>query len=322
MLARRDHGHDGAVTTADAHVDTRAEKALLLVGIVVLAFNLRPAVVSIGPVLGEITEGLSMSPTIAGVLTTLPVIAFAAFGALAPWLARGIGIHRVTFLSLGSAVAGLALRTTVDRAWLFMVLSLFALAGMAMANVLLPSLVRIHFPDRVGLITSIYTTAMAVGLTSASVLTVPLSEQFGSWRWGLFVWAGTALVATLPWLALLGHDRTPETVSHAITLGDVARTRLGWAMAVFFGLQSLQAFTVFGWFAQVYRDAGFSAPTAGLLLGVITAMSIPLSFGVSTLAARLRDQSWLITAVVACSAVGYLGLISHPYGARGCGRWR
>lgn len=300
------------MSTSDTHVDTRAEKVLLLVGIVVLAFNLRPAVGSIGPVLGEISEGLSMSPMIAGVLTSLPVIAFAAFGAVAPWLAQRVGIHRVTILSLGCVVAGLALRATVDRAWLFLLLSLLALAGMATANVLLPSLVKIHFPDRVGLLTAVYTSAMAVGLTSASVLTVPLSEQFGSWRWGLFVWAGTAVVATLPWFALVRHDTRLGPISHAITLGAVARTRLGWAMAIFFGLQALQAFTVFGWFAQVYRDAGFSASTAGLLLGLITAMSIPLSFAASTLAARLHDQSWLVTVLVACYAVGYLGLIFAP----------
>jgi CP family cyanate transporter-like MFS transporter len=90
-------------------------------------------------------------------------------------------------------------------------------------------------------------------------------------------------------------------------------------MAVFFGLQSLQAFTVFGWFAQIYRDAGFSASTAGLLLGIITAMSIPLSFAVSSLAARLHDQSWLVTALVTCGAFGYLGLILAP--ARGAWVW-
>ena len=75
----------------EAHTDTRAQRVLVVVGIVVLAFNLRPAAVSVGPVLDEITSGLSMSSTTAGVLTTLPVLAFAGFGALAPWLARVLG---------------------------------------------------------------------------------------------------------------------------------------------------------------------------------------------------------------------------------------
>jgi MFS transporter, CP family, cyanate transporter len=300
------------VTTPAEHLDTRAEKILVVVGIVVLAFNLRPAAISVGPVLDEITGALAMSSTTAGVLTTLPVLAFAGIGALAPWLARSLGLHRVTLVALVAVVAGLSVRSQTSNVPLFLLMSLLALAGMATANVLLPSLVKLHFPDRVGLMTSIYTTSLAVGLTSASVLTVPISDGLGSWRWGLFAWAGTALVAALPWIILVRHDKAPDEVTRTVTLGDIARTRLGWAMAAFFGLQSLQAYSIFGWFAQIYRDAGFSPTTAGLLLGVVTAISIPLSFWLPALAGRLHDQSPLIIALVACYPVGYLGMIFAP----------
>lgn len=294
--------------------DTRRQRLLVLVGIVVLAFNLRPAAVSVGPVLDEIRTSLGMSGTTAGVLTTLPVLAFAGVGALAPELARRAGVHRVTLVSLAAVVVGLGVRARTDQVWLFLLMSLLGLAGMATANVLLPSLVRLHFPNRVGLLTSIYTTSLAIGLTCSSVFTVPISQQLGSWRWGLLAWAMTAAVAALPWLGLVRHDRAVEGTSHSVRLRDVARTRLGWAMAVFFGLQSLQAYSVFGWFAQVYRDAGFSASTAGLLLGVITAMSIPLSFLIPSLAARLHDQTWLILTLGLCYPTGYIGLILAPRG--------
>ena len=296
----------------DTHEDTRAERILILVGIVVLAFNLRPAAVSIGPVLDEIIVELGMSATTAGVLTTLPVLAFASFGAAAPWLAHVIGVHRVTLLSLVAVVVGLGLRARTDSIVLFLVLSVLGLAGMATANVLLPSLVKLHFPNRVGLLTSLYTTSLAVGLTASSVLTVPIAEQSGSYRWGLLVWAITAAVAALPWIVLIRHDRAPESVPRSITLRDVARTRLGWAMAALFGLQSLQAYSVFGWFAQIYRDAGFTAATAGLLLGVITAISIPISFWIPRMAARFENQTWLIVGLCACYPVGYLGLAIAP----------
>ena len=301
-----------AAEQTETHADTRAERVLVVVGIVVLAFNLRPAAVSVGPVLDEITTGLRMSPTTAGVLTTLPVLAFAGFGAVAPWLARVTGLHRVTLISLLAVVGGLGLRSRIDNVPVFLLLSLLALAGMATANVLLPSLVKLHFPDRVGLLTSVYTTSLAVGLTLASVLTVPLSDAFGSWRWGLFAWAVTAAVAALPWFGLLRHDTAPESESRSISLAAVARTRLGWGMALFFGFQSLQAYSVFGWFAQVYRDAGFSAGTAGLLLGAITAMSIPLSFWLPAWAARMENQTRLIVGLIACYPVGYVGLIVAP----------
>ena len=294
--------------------ETRFARVLVVVGIVALAFNLRPAAVSVGPVLDEIIAGLGMSAVEAGLLTSLPVLAFALFGALAPRLARLVGVHRLTTLALVGVVVGLWLRSRADDPLVFLALSLLALAGMATANVLLPSLVKLHFPDRIGLMTSVYSTALAIGLTSASVFTVPISEAYDGWRSGLAAWALLAAVAVIPWLGLLRHDRPAdlETTEGRIGLGDVARTRLGWLMALFFGLQSLQAYAIFGWFAEVYRDAGFSAHTAGLLLGVITGISIPLSFAIPALAARMENQSPLMWGVMACYPVGYLGLILAP----------
>ena len=312
VRAGRIGGVPSSPVTSPDHA--RGARLLVVVGIVVLAFNLRPAAVSVGPVLDEIRTGLGMSPTLAGVLTTLPVLAFAGIGALAPALARALGAHRLTLLALLCVVTGLALRPWTGTVWLFLLLSLLALAGMATANVLLPSLVKLHFPDRVGLMTSVYTTALAVGLTASSMATVPIAHQFQpeGWRFGLVVWAATAAVAALPWLGLLRHDRAPEEAPHRWGLAQVAGTRLGWAMAVFFGLQSLQAYSIFGWFAQVYRDAGFDAATAGILLGVITGASIPLSLVVPTITGRVRDPRGLLVALMVCYPIGYVGLILAP----------
>jgi CP family cyanate transporter-like MFS transporter len=196
-------------------------------------------------VLGEVRDGLGMSGAVAGVLTSLPVLAFAVFGALAPRAARLVGLHRMTLLALVCVVVGLGLRSSVSSIPLFLLLSLLALAGMASANVLLPSLVKLHFPDRIGLMTSIYSTSLAIGLTSASVLTVPIGEAHGGWRAGLAVWAVTAGIAALPWILLMTEDRRarrmPEEAGSSIGLAEVGRTRLGWLMALFFGLQSMQA---------------------------------------------------------------------------------
>ncbi|MGH3412078.1 MAG: CynX/NimT family MFS transporter [Marmoricola sp.] len=292
----------------------RLHKALLVAGIVVLAFNLRPAAVSVGPVIKELSHGLGMGAAEAGALTALPVLCFAAVGGITPRLARALGAHRLTLLALLLLTAALATRALADQAWLFLVLSFLALSGMATANVLLPSLVKLHFPGQVGRFTAVYSMALATGLTAASVLTVPVAQAGGGmhWRRGLLVWALTAAVAALPWLGLLRHDRHERARHHRFGAADVARTRLGWAMALFFGLQSLQAYSVFGWFAELYREAGFSAHTAGLLLGVITAVSIPFSWVVPNLAARVPDPRWLLSALMACYPVGYVGLLLAP----------
>lgn len=292
-------------------------RALVLVGIVVLAFNLRPAAVSIGPVLRDLRADLDMSGAEAGVLTSLPVVAFAVFGSLAARLARAVGPHRLTLAALLAVVVGLSVRTRVDSVAPFLLLSLLALGGMATANVLLPSLVKRHFPTRIGTVTAAYTSALALGLTSASVLTVPIGEALGGWRSGLALWALTAAVAAVPWLALVTEDSharagAPSVDERPIGLGQVARTRLGWLMALFFGLQSLQAYSIFGWFPAIYRDAGFSPTTSGLLLGVITATSIPTSLVVPALAARLPDVRALVVVFFGCYVVGYVGLALAP----------
>ena len=287
---------------------------LVLLGIVVLSFNLRPAAVSVGPVLDEITGALHMSGSVAGVLTSLPVLAFAGFGALAPRLASALGPHRLTLASLICVIAGLWGRSVVGDTALFLLLSLLALAGMATANVLLPSLVKLHFPTRIGTMTAVYSTAMATGLTSASLFTVPLGDALGDWRDGLRFWAFTALAAAIPWLWLSRHDTGLARGETGIRFVEIARTSLGRRMALFFGLQSLQAYALFGWFADVYRDAGFSAHTAGLLLGLITGVSIPLSLVIPSVTARLRNQTPLMLGLICLYPVGYVGLILAPHG--------
>ena len=283
--------------------------ALVLTGLVLLSFNLRPAAVSVGPVLQEVRDGLGMSGPEAGLLTSLPVLAFAVFGALAPAVARMVGLHRAAAVSLLAVVAGLGGRAAAHHGTTFLVLSALALAGMATANVLIPSLVKLHFPQRIGVATGIYTTALAVGLTSAFLLTVPIAHGSGSWRGGLGAWAVTALVALVPWLALATHDRHLERDARSISFGAVARTRIGWAMALLFGLQSLQAYSIFGWFAQLWRDHGYDAGQAGILVGIVAAVSIPLSVWLPALCARLDNQVGLILAVTGCYLIGYTMLL-------------
>lgn len=287
----------------------------MLAGIVLLAFNLRPAAVSVGPVLDDVTGSLGMSGTVAGVLTSLPVLAFAGFGAVAPAIARRTGPHRLTLAALVCVVVGLWARSAVHDVPAFLLLSLLALAGMATANVVLPSLVKLHFPDRIGTLTAVYSTALAIGLTGASLFTVPLGDAYGGWRGGLRFWAFTAAIAVVPWIMLALHDRglRDDATAHRISFGRVARTRTGVLLAVFFGLQSMHAYSIFGWFADVYRDAGYSAHDAGLLLGLITGTSIPLSFVIPAIAARMRNQSALVLALVLPYPVGYIGLIYAPH---------
>lgn len=284
----------------------------MLVGLVLLSLNLRPAAVSVGPVLAEVRDGLGMGAASAGLLTSMPVLAFAVFGALAPYLASRVGLHRIALLALVCVVAGLGARVLVDDEASFLVFSMLALSGMAVANVVLPSLVKLHFPDRIGLVTAIYTTALSTGLTAALMFTVPLAHALGDWRDGLGAWAVMALVAAVPWLGLVSQDRHLARPERTITYLEVLRTPIGKAMATFFAFQSLQAYVVFGWFATLWRDAGFTATEAGLLVGLLAGTSIPLSLWAPTRLAKSADPRGLLFSIMACYFVGYVGLMVAP----------
>lgn len=289
-----------------------ARTALLLAGLLLLSLNLRPAAVSTGPVLAEVRAALGLAGWATGLLTTLPVLAFAVVGGMAPWFARRLGLHRVLLLSLLAVVVGLGTRAVTDSGMLFLTSTFVAVSGMACANVLTPSLVKLHFPRRVGTATALYTTSMAIGLTLAFTATVPLADALGGWRWGLGIWAALAAFAVLPWLGLLAHDRHPQSITPTITFGQVARTPLGWAMAGYFGVQSALAYSMFGWFAQLWRDHGYTAAQAGGLVGMVAAVGIPLSLVLPAAIVRVRDQRVLMLTVMGAYPLALVGLLLVP----------
>ncbi len=252
----------------------------------------------------------------AGLLTTLPVLCFAALGSVAPALSRRFGESAVLAGSLAAVVVGCLLRVLVSTPVPFLAGSALALAGAALGNVLIPAVVKRHFPDRVGPMTALYTTALALGATASAALTVPVDQLAGgSWRAGLGVWAGLAAVALVPWLVLLRrpHQRAGDG-THA-RLSSMARSRTAWALAIYFGTQSLQAYVSFGWFATLWQDAGMSAQRAGLTLAVMSAISIPTSLVVPSLAFRRASQRPYVVGLAAIYAVGYAGLLLAPGGA-------
>nr|MDT0661266.1 MFS transporter [Micromonospora sp. DSM 115978] len=293
---------------------------LVLVGMLLVAVNLRTAMTSLGALLDEIRTGLQLSGAVAGLVTTLPAIAFAVFGAITPWLVRRFPPDRVLVVSMAALTAGQALRVIVDTPAAFVATSALALAGIAVANILLPMLVKQHFPARAGLVTGAYMMALTAGATVAAAAAVPVAHAFGSWRAGLGVWAGLAALAVLPWLpSALRRRRTgrrTETGAAATRLRvRPARTRLGWAMAVYFGTQSLGGYAVMGWLAQLFRDAGYSPQNAGLLLATVTALGVPIAFVMPALAIRLRTLRPLVLSLSAALAAAYTGLAVAPHGA-------
>ncbi|MHC5905794.1 MFS transporter, partial [Streptomyces sp. S6] len=181
----------------------RGARRTAVVALVLAALNLRPGVTSLGPVLQEVSDSLDMSGSTTGLVTAVPAVCFAAVGSIAPRLARRLGASTAIAVAGAVLAAGLALRPWAFDAVLFVALTALALAGIAVVNVLLPMVVKRHFPDRVGMMTGLYSMALNVGASSAAALTAPLTEAFGGdWRYGLATWSLLAALAVPPWLVL------------------------------------------------------------------------------------------------------------------------
>ncbi|GII97211.1 CynX/NimT family MFS transporter [Sinosporangium siamense] len=286
---------------------------LVVLGIVLAALNLRTAVTSIGPVLDRIGGDLAMSGSMLGLLTTLPVLSFAAFGVLTPALGRRFGQHTLFLIALIAMGAGLLVRAAAGSAWLFLTASVVALAGSAVGNVLAPTLIKQHYPLRPGAMMTVYSTALAVGTMIGAAFTVPIQDAFGgNWRVGVGTWAALAFISAIPWLALLREDRNGQYGGATVALGSLLRNRLAWAVAVYFGTQSLIAYVLLQWLPQIVIDQGYSAGEAGAMLAVFTGLSIPISLIFPPLAARLRDQRGIVAFFVTLYLIGFPGLWFAP----------
>jgi MFS transporter, CP family, cyanate transporter len=303
-----------SATTAPAEPrEPRWEQVLVVVGVVLLAVNLRPAATSLGTLLEQAQQALSISAPLAGLLTTLPVLCFAGFGPVATALGRHWGLHRTTLLTLVLVVTGLGVRAFTGSALVFTVASGLALAGMASGNVLLPPLVKRHFPHRVGMLTAVYSTALMTGAALPAWVAVPVSQAAGSWRYGLAMWGVLAAVAVVPWIGLLRHDvREEDRPAPRYAMRDVVRTRLAWQMALFFGIQSSFAYSQFGWLPKIYADAGLDPGPAAMMLGLLTGVGIPLAVLLPAYAARQPDQRLVVTVLGGSAFAGFAGLVTAP----------
>ncbi|SDZ43284.1 MFS transporter, CP family, cyanate transporter [Amycolatopsis xylanica] len=286
---------------------------LLTVAVVLTALNLRPAITSVGPLLGEMRGSLGASAVWAGVLTTLPGLCFAGAGLAAPWLSRRFGIGAAIGLALAVLSAGLVLRV-LDGPYVVLGGTLVATAGIALANVLVPVVIKDSFPARIGVMTGIYTAALQLGGALGSGITPPIDDALGGWRPALASWAVLGVVALAVWFFAARRRAEGEAVAAgpAGTGKSLLRNRLAWIVTLFFGFQAFLAYVVMGWMPEVLMDAGVSKTESGFLLGLVSVLAVPISLTIPALAARQGSQSLWIVGLGLFGFAGMVGLMVAP----------
>lgn len=278
------------------------------VGMVLIAANLRPSLMGVGPLLKQMQADTGLSPSALGWLITMPVIAFGVVSPLAAPLARRFGLERVLLAAMLALAAGIALRSVPGTACLFAGAALLG-AAIAVGNVLVPALVRRDFPARIGPMTSLFVTTLAGVAAVGAGLAVPVAQLVG-WRLSLAVWALPAALAAAWWLLAPGRGAQPAaaTAPPPARPGGLWRSPLAWQVSLFMGLQSLAFYVLVAWLPSLLQDAGLSAATAGSYAFLYQVACLSGSLVAPLLAARAREQRWHAFAASALSLLGFVGL--------------
>jgi CP family cyanate transporter-like MFS transporter len=293
---------------------------LLMIAVLLVAANLRPAVTSLGSILDEVRTSLGVSTAWASVLTALPGLCFGLAGFLAPGAARRLGLARAIGVSMVLLTVGILVRVLAGPN-IVLVGTLVACGGIAVCNVLLPVVVKESYPHRIGMVTGLYTAVLQGAAALGSLVTPPVDEALGGWRPGLGEWGLLAVCGTIGWMFAARHDThrpVPDADLPEITepaSRPMLRSRLAWAVTVFFGLQSMFAYAVMGWAPEVLMSGGVPRGEAGAMLAVISVIGVPLSLVVAPLAARQANQSAWLAGVSAVGIIGVVGLLTEPSAA-------
>ncbi|MFK4851030.1 MFS transporter [Microbacterium sp. ZW T6_19] len=318
-------------------------RALALLGIVLVAFSLRSAVASLSPVIDHVAEEFPISSVVAGLIGAAPPVCFAVFGLLTPLFERRFGLERVAVAAIGLIAAGLVLRSLSVDSMSLLAATTVVFAGVGSGNILMPPLVKKYFPDRLGLMMTVYSTTMAVSTFVPPLVAVPIADSAG-WRVSLGLWGVFAALALIPWVTMLLTDRTgasgaPDALvkppfvenpddrdaaevatgpivtspANPKVFGRLWRLPMAWSIALVFGASSTLAYVSFAWLPAILIDVGgVSAADAGLLLSLFGLMGMPCSLLVPILIVRFHATRPVFFFGIACGLIGLAGLLFVP----------
>lgn len=307
----------------------RATSIMLIIGITFIAANLRAPLTAVGPLVHEIRGSLHISNTLAGMITTLPLFAFAGFSPFAPRLARKFGTELVLLGSLIFLTFGIILRSLFGGVGLFLGTAILGLS-ISIDNVLIPSLFKQEFPERIGVMTGIYNVSMGLFGAIASGISVPVAAESGlGWGGALSIWAALSFLSIILWIPQITRRRQEtsiarETVGSDIKAkskhvheeknkmesvnGNLWKSPLAWQVTVYMGLQSMVLYCMVAWLPTILIQQGMDSSRAGFMLSLYQLASLPIAFVGSVLAGRKSNQRPLVIIASLCVLVGLLGI--------------
>src|SRR5512132_344839 len=284
----------------------------LLVVVIAVAVNLRPAIAAVPPVLDAIQADLGLSATGAGLLTALPVVCMGVFAPAGAALGRRVGRETAVSCALALVACGTLVRGLGESVVPLYGGTLVAGIGIAMGGALLPGVVKAWFPARAGAVTGLYTAGLVTGAMLASAATVPLSHVLGGgWPAAIAAWGLLAVAALVAWVPATRRLRATAEPPAPGRLRLPWGSGVAWRITLYMGSQSLLYYAALTWLSPLYLDAGWSADRAGLLLGLFSLTQIFSALAVPALVDRTGDhRPWVALCVgLATAMLAAVGLV-------------
>ena len=299
----------------------RLAAAVLTTGLLLISLNLRIGVASVGPVLTNIRDDLGLTATAVSLLTTIPVVAFGAFAFLTPWLTRRLGMHLLLGMTMAALAAGIALRLQPSLGSL-LAGTIIAGAAVAIANVVMPAVIKHDLPHRAGLMMGLYSTSLFLGAALGDGLTVPLLPVAGGhWRPALALWSIPAVAAFLIWIPQLfrsrGHAGRARAADAPSAEGEpsflaILTDPVAIAVTALMGIQSMGYYATLTWLPTLLQDHGMAPHSAGWMLSYSAFPGIAAALVSPALARRTRPTWVPIALSAAADGVAYAGLAIAP----------
>src|SRR5690625_2253804 len=299
-------------TLSANRLQQKSASIFLLIGVILIGSNLRAPLTSVGSLISFIRDDLGITNTMAGLITTLPLLAFAFLSPFAPKIANRIGMERTIFYALLVLTIGIMVRSFFGTSSLFIGTILIGLA-IAIGNVLLPGLIKMNYPLKIGFMTGIYGVFMNIFGGIASGISVPLASiKNVGWQGSLGFWGILSLIALLVWIPQLRKpSESPKATSRTAKSKEgksIWKSPLAWYITLFMGLQSLMYYTLITWLPEILSVHGYSSSGGGWMLFLMQLSLIPMTFIIPIIAEKMHDQVVVSGITALCFIVGVLGL--------------
>ncbi|MBU9713109.1 CynX/NimT family MFS transporter [Evansella tamaricis] len=286
-----------------------SRRVVIILGIIFVSFNLRPAITAVGPLVSDIRLDLGISNSLAGLITTLPLLSFAIFSLLAPKLGNRFGKEVMVFAGLITLMCGILIRSTGFTITLFFGTALVGI-GIGIANVILPSIVKNSFPERIGLLTGIYTTSMSSFAALGSGISVPLAINLNlGWQYALIIWSGFTIVAIVIWVPQLRKSEHHSNPNVTMPGNSIWKSNIAWQVTIFMGLQSFLFYCMIAWLPEILSSSNISLAAAGWLVSAMQIAGLPMTFLTPIFANKFQNQKGIVLFIGILYLFGISGIL-------------